>query len=78
MQHYEFEVILAGISAITDDLEEKLLEKCNDALLESCAGVVSLTFNRKAKTFRLAEHSALRDIKEAGYIGGFMTIYQLR
>jgi hypothetical protein len=68
MQHYEFEVILAGISTITDDLEEKLGAKCNDALLESCAGVVSLTFTRTAKTLQLAIDSAFGDIKEAGYL----------
>jgi len=68
MQHYEFEVVLVGISTITDELEEKLGAKCNDALLESCAGVVSLDFTRKAQTLQSAIDSAFEDIREAGYL----------
>jgi len=68
MQHYEFEVVLVGISTITDELEEKLGAKCNDALLSSCAGVVSLDFIRKAQTFQSAIDSAFEDIREAGYL----------
>lgn len=67
MKH-KFEIILIGISAITDELEKKLSSKCNDALLSSCSGVVSLDFTRKAKTLESAIKSAFRDVREAGYL----------
>ncbi len=66
MKH-QFEIILVGIIDITDELEEKLLCKCNDALLNSCSGVVSLDFSREAETLELAIESAFNDVLEAGY-----------
>lgn len=66
MKH-QFAIILIGIRDITDELEEKLLCKCNDALLSSCYGVVYLDFSREAKILELAIESAFNDIREAGY-----------
>ena len=68
MKKHEFTITLAGVSSITDELEDSLFEAgCDDSTISGGGGVVRLDFNRKAKTFEQAVESAKADIKKAGY-----------
>lgn len=66
-QTYSFTLVLAGVSEITDALENAIFEAgCDDATLASRDGVVFLDFDREARSFRQAIFSAIRDVHRAG------------
>ena len=65
---YTFYVYLAGVSELTEDLENRIFEAgCDDALLASENGCVYLNFDREAESLETAIGTALQDIIRAGY-----------
>lgn len=68
MGTYTFEIVLSDVTEITEKMEDCLFEAgCTDALLASCNGVVSLTFDRESRSRQEAVGTALADIIKAGY-----------
>ncbi len=66
-QVYEFTLILDGVSRITQKVEDALFEAgCDDALLGSCDGIVSLDFGRESDSCRNAILSAIENVERAG------------
>ncbi len=62
-----FTLILAGVSRLTDKVQDALFESgCDDAILGSCAGIVSLDFSREADSFPKAIQSAIVNVESAG------------
>lgn len=67
MKTYNFRVVLASGTDLTDDLAERLGEVgCDDATPWSSKGVVSLGFDREADSLETAIRSAIADIQKAG------------
>jgi hypothetical protein len=68
MNNYAFEIILADITEITEELANKLFEAGgDDCLPSSCNGVVTIGFDREAVSIEKAIRSALKTIHDAGY-----------
>jgi hypothetical protein len=64
---FSFTLVLDGIKEITDELESAILDAgCDDALLSSCDGVVSLDFDRQASSMMEAITSAVRAVEQCG------------
>jgi hypothetical protein len=67
MQTCEFTLILSGLSEVTDEMTDALLEAgCDDALVGTRDGVVFLDFSREADSLRVAILSAIADVEKAG------------
>ena len=68
MEKHEFQVILAGVSEITDDISHALYEAgCDDGTPFSSEGVAAVGFTRQADSLDDAIRSAIADIQRAGY-----------
>jgi hypothetical protein len=64
---HEFTLVLAGVSKVSDAIEDALYMACDDALLVSGGGAVCLDFTRRAISFREAVTSAIKDVERAGF-----------
>ena len=63
---YDFTLILSGVDAIDEQLENALFESgCDDATISSRHGCVYVTFARRAESMLDAVVSAIRDIQRA-------------
>jgi hypothetical protein len=63
---YEFTLVLAGASKVTNEMANALYEAgCSDALVGSCDGVVTVDFDREADSFEEAVRSAIADVMRA-------------
>jgi hypothetical protein len=66
MRVYDFTVILALGTDLTDDLANSLFEAgCDDGSPGSCEGVVSIDFHREADSLEAAIRSAIADVQKA-------------
>lgn len=67
MTTYSFRVILAGVDVLTPEMG-RLIEQagCNDSTMSSRGGVVSVAFDREARSLADAVGSAIQDIESAG------------
>jgi len=67
MKTYQFDVILAGLEEISDDLAEALFEAgCDDGTPCSSAGVAWVGFHRQADSLESAIRSAVSDVQKTG------------
>ena len=65
---YRFTLILKGVTDITDELENAVLDAgCDDALLWSRDGVAGLDFDRERVSEWRAIGSAVDALRSAGY-----------
>ncbi len=65
---HHFTLVLDGISTLTDDIEYRLYEcGCNDGTPVSRDGIVHISFSREDESREEAIHSAIWDVKRAGY-----------
>jgi hypothetical protein len=65
---HHFTIMLRGVSAITDELQGKLLDAgCDDASLWSEGETVLLDFSREAESLGDALGSAVKDVARAGF-----------
>jgi len=64
---HRFTLILADVSKIDEQLEDRVFEAgCDDALLAERDGVVYLDFDRSASSFEGALRSAMDDVESCG------------
>ncbi len=64
---WTFTLVLSGVRALTDGVEDALFESgCDDALLGTRDGTVYLDFDRQAPSFREAILAAVADVEGAG------------
>jgi len=67
MQKYEFEVILADVDEMTDEISNELFEAgCDDGSPFSSDGVAGIGFTREAASMEDAIRSAIADVQQAG------------
>jgi hypothetical protein len=67
MTEFEFTVILAGVSEITEELADALFEAgCDDATPSSSGGVTRVAFDREARSLEDAIRSAIANVQAAG------------
>ncbi len=68
MTKYEFSLILKGPLELTEDIADELFAAgCDDGTPGTCDGVFSIDFHRKAESLEQAIHSAIGNVKAAGY-----------
>ena len=68
MKTYQFDVVLKDIEEVTDDHADDLYEAgCDDGTPASCNGVAWVHFDREASSLEEAIHSALTQVKAAGF-----------
>ena len=67
MRGFQFDVILSGLSEVTDDLADALFEAgCDDGTPCSSEGVAWIGFTREADSLESAIRSAVADVQKAG------------
>jgi hypothetical protein len=68
MERFEFELILAGVEEMTEEVSNALYEAgCDDGTPFSSEGVAAVGFTREANTLEDAIRSAIADVQKAGY-----------
>jgi hypothetical protein len=68
MTEYEFSLNLKGPFELTEDIADELFAAgCDDGTPGTCEGVFSIDFHRKAESLEQAIHSAIGNVKAAGY-----------
>lgn len=68
MKTYAFDVVLNGVSALSDDLADGLFASgCDDGTPAACAGVVWVHFARDAASLEEAILSAVVQVQAAGF-----------
>ena len=68
MNKYDFTLVLAESLELTDDLADALFAAgCDDGTPGTCNGVFSIDFHREAASLEEAIHSAIEDVRTAGY-----------
>lgn len=73
--HFDFTLILDGVSDKTEDLEDQLFEAgCDDALIYFRNGTVLLDFSRKARTLEEAVISAIKAIESTAVAAQVMSM----
>ncbi len=66
MRFYQFDVVLAGLSEISDELADALFSAgCDDGTACSSEGVAWIGFTREAESLESAIRSAVADIQKA-------------
>jgi hypothetical protein len=65
---YEFQLVLADVSAMSEDISNALFEAgCDDGTPFSSQGVASVGFTRDAANLEEAVRSAIADVNKAGF-----------
>lgn len=68
MTKYEFTLILKGRLELTEEIADQLFATgCDDGTPGTCNGVFSVDFHREGLSLEQAIHSAIGDVKSAGY-----------
>jgi hypothetical protein len=68
MKTYEFDVVLKGVSEVTDEQADGLFAAgCDDGTPASCDGVAWIHFDREAASLEEALISAVAQIQAAGF-----------
>jgi hypothetical protein len=68
MTKYEFTLIIKGQFELTEEIADELFEAgCDDGTPGVCNGVLSIDFHREGNSLEAAIHSAITDVKSAGY-----------
>ena len=68
MTKYEFTLILKGPLELTEEIADALFAAgCDDGTPGTSGGVFSIDFHRNAHTLEEAIHSAVMNVKSAGY-----------
>ena len=69
MKNYNFVVILATGTAMTEELADRLFEAgCDDGTPGLCCGVPVISFHRDAESLEAAIRSAVADVQKAGCV----------
>lgn len=68
MLTFEFQVILSGLTRMTEEVADRLYQAgCDDGAAFSTGGVAAVGFSREADTLEQAIRSALADVNKAGF-----------
>ncbi|MFT5370215.1 MAG: hypothetical protein ACI8V2_005197 [Candidatus Latescibacterota bacterium] len=68
MTKYEFTLIVKGQFELTEEIADELFEAgCGDGTPGVCNGVFSIDFHREGNSLEAAIHSAIANVKSAGY-----------
>jgi hypothetical protein len=68
MKSYDFKLILAGVSDVTDDQGDALFEAgCGDGTIVSRDDQVFVRFSRESISLEQAINSAAADVERAGF-----------
>ena len=68
MKTYGFDVILKGVSEVSDEAADALFEAgCDDATPSSTDGVARVHFDREAPSLEEAIRSAVAQVQSAGF-----------
>ena len=68
MKKYEFQVTLAGVEEMTEEISNALYEAgCDDGTPFSSEGVAAVGFTREANSLEEAIRSAIADVQKAGF-----------
>ena len=68
MAQFDFQVVLADVDVMTDEIADALYEAgCDDGSPFSSAGVAAIGFSREAPTIEEAVRSAIADVNKAGF-----------
>lgn len=68
MKSFNFILILADVTVLTEEMAEKLYAAgCDDASPSSSEGVVEVEFDREAESESAAIDSARADVEKAGF-----------
>ena len=69
MKTYSFDVVLQGVTEVTDDQADGLFSAgCDDGTPATCNGVAWVHFDREAVSLEEAIRSACAQVQEAGLI----------
>ena len=67
MKHYEFDIVLADITELTDEQADALFAAgCDDGTLVSCNGIAWIHFDREAVSLEDALRGAVAQARAAG------------
>jgi hypothetical protein len=67
MRKFDFEVLLAPGTEMTEDLADRLFEAgCDDGLPGMSCGIACIGFTREADSLESAIRSAIADVQKAG------------
>ncbi len=68
MSKYEFTLILKGSHELSEEIADELFAAgCDDGTPGTCNGVFSIDFHREADSLEEAIHSAINNVRSAGY-----------
>ena len=68
LRMFTFTLVLAGATEVTEEIANALYEAgCDDAGVGSCEGVLTVDFDREAKSLGDAIGSAVKAVERAGY-----------
>jgi hypothetical protein len=68
MKFYDFKLVLAGVSDVSDDQGDALYEAgCDDGTIISRDGSVFVRFSRESTSLEQAINSAAADVNRAGF-----------
>lgn len=68
MTKYEFTLIIKGQFELTEEIADELFEAgCDDGTPGVCNGIFSIDFHREGNSLEAAIHSAIANVKSAGY-----------
>jgi hypothetical protein len=68
MNKYQFSLILTNSPELTEEIADELFEAgCDDGTPGTCSGIFSIDFHREANSLEAAIHSAIKNVKAAGY-----------
>jgi hypothetical protein len=68
MHKYEFALVLEGSLELTEEIADELFEAgCDDGTPGTRNGVFSIDFHREADSLEAAIHSAINNVRAAGY-----------
>jgi hypothetical protein len=69
MKTYEFDVVLKGVSEVTDEQADALFAAgCDDGTPTVCDGVAWVHFDREATSLEQAIRSAVAQVQSAGFV----------
>ena len=68
MPTFEFQVILANVSSMTEEMADSLYEAgCDDGTAFSSQGIAAIGLSREADSLEQAVRSAISDVERAGF-----------
>lgn len=68
MKTYEFDVVLSGVSVVTDDQADALFAHgCDDGTPASRDGLAWVHFDRESPSLEEAIHTAVSQVRAAGF-----------